>query len=322
VSAPCLCEAEGARVAVDGVTAIDALSFATAGDRALFVGDAAALFAAIGGVPLGARAPTIAGRSSDPRWVPAAPEPDEDALPGEARVVGGALRVAGRDVARGDHRAGVGVAPVDVPLPPTWTPVEYVAWSARLAGASSRAAPELARAALARVGLDRAVKRALRTFVLPERRALAIAAAVVTGPEAIVVEAPLAGLEGAAAAFVTAALAAASEGRGAIVSAPRAAAGSPEGALARGASWVGFLAGGALVASGEPAELFAGARAYTLRVETNAPAFADALGARGIALRGEAPRFAIALPDGATTREVLAAAAEAKAALLEMTPLF
>ncbi len=319
---PALLAADEARVAVDGVVAIDRLTFTATGDRALFVGDTAALFAALTGVPFGARAPTLAGRSADPRWVPPAPDPDPDAPLGEARVVAGSLRLAGRDVARGDHLASVGVAPADVPLPPAWTPVEYVAWSARLAGVGSRAAPDLARAALAHVGLARASKRALKTLVLPERRALALAAAVVMAPLAIVVEAPLAGLEGAGAAFVLAALAAVSEGRAAVVSATRLDVGSPEHALAEGASWIGFLAGGELVAHGEPAALFAGARTYAIAVHTNVDALRLELRARGLDLLGTPPRCAVALPAGATTRDLLAAAAAAKAAVVELAPLF
>jgi ABC-2 type transport system ATP-binding protein len=323
MSAPALLAADAARVAVDGVTATGALTFTTAGDRALFVGDTAAFFAALGGVPFGARAPVLAGRSSDPRWVPASPGPelDPDAPRGEARVVSGSLRLLGREVARGDHLASVGVAAADVPLPPRWTPVEYVAWSARLGGARARAAADLARAALARVGLERAHQRLLSTFVLPERRALALAAAVVLSPAALVVEAPLAGLEGPAAAFVLAALAAATDGRAALVSAARIHPGTPEAALAAGATFLAVLAGGELVAAGEPAALFAGARTYAVTVRTNADALRDELRARGLDLVGAPPRCTIALPEGATTTDVLAAAAAAKAALVELAPL-
>jgi ABC-2 type transport system ATP-binding protein len=319
--APPLFEADGARVAVDGVVAIERLSCASTGDRALVVGDAGALFAVLTGVPLGVRAPSIATRSADPRWAPLAPERDPEAPPGEARVCAGALRLAGRDVGRGEHVGAIGAAPLDPPLPPAWTAVDHVGWSARLAGAGRRAAVELAAAALARVGLERARKRPLKTFVLAERRALVLAAAAVTSPPVLVLEAPLAGLDGAQADFVASAVAAVTDGRRAIVSATRVDPSTPEGALARGASWALLLSGGERVADGTPAELFAGARTYALSVRTNAGALREALRARGIELRGDPPRCTVALPEGATTREILAAAAEARAAVVEMVPL-
>lgn len=319
---PPLLAANAARVAVDGVVAIEQLTFTTLGDRALFVGDAGALFAALTGVPLGVRAPTLAGRSADPHWVPPPPERDPEALPGEARVVSGSLSIAGRDVGRGEHRTLLGAAPLDLPLPSSWTPIEYVAWSARLAGASKRAATDLARAVLTRVGLERAAKRSLKTFVLPERRVLALAAAAVMSPAVIVAEEPLAGLEGSAATFVLSALATVSEGRAALVSATRVEPGSVEGALVKDASWIGVLSGGELVATGEPGSIFTAARTYALVVRTNADALGDELRARGLELHGTASRCTVSLPEGVTTREILAAAAAAKAALVELHPLF
>ena len=55
VAAPPLLVAQEARIAVDGVVAIDRLTFSTIGDHLLFAGDPAALFAAITGVPLSSR---------------------------------------------------------------------------------------------------------------------------------------------------------------------------------------------------------------------------------------------------------------------------
>src|SRR5699024_3666922 len=98
-----LLAASEARIAVDGVTAIDRLTLATEGDHVLVAGDTRALFAAITGVPL-----------ADP----AAPEGDDGALPGEAFVVAGTLSVAGHSVAERAHLATIGAAPLDPPLPP------------------------------------------------------------------------------------------------------------------------------------------------------------------------------------------------------------
>jgi ABC-2 type transport system ATP-binding protein len=301
-----LLRAEDARIAIDDVVALDRLTVTTRGDRVLFVGDVEALFAALTGVSRSARS-AKAGM---------------DDLPGEARVTAGSMRVAGRDVATSAHLASAGVAPLDPPLPAAWTAEEYVAWSARLAGASSRvAARELASAALAKVGLTRARRRPCGTLSPPERRALLLAHAVATSPDVLIAESPLSGLTGAAADFVLSAIAGATEGRGAILSASKLDPNAPESVLSRGATYIVVLIGGAVALEGRPGELFTGATMYGLTVRSNAEPLRAELAARGIELRGGPLRFSAALPDGATTREIIAAARAANAVLIELVPL-
>ncbi|WP_437528404.1 ABC transporter ATP-binding protein [Sorangium sp. So ce726] len=312
-AAPPLLHARAARIAVDDVVAIDALTAATRGERVLCAGDAGALFAALTGVPFSSlRRPAQAGAVDDARG----------GAPGEARVVAGRLEVAGRDVARSAHRAASGAAPLDPPLPLAWTTDAYVAWGARLAGASPRAAADMVAPALARVGLAASRKRTLSALALPERRALVLAQAIVTAPAVLIAEDPLVGLDGAAAAFVLAALAGATEGRGALLTAARLDVEGPRGALVRGATDVLVLAGGELAFSGTFAEIAAGSRLYAVTVRTNAELLREELAARGIALRGGPVRFAAALPEGATTRDVVLAATRCRAAIVELTPLF
>ncbi|MFT3773898.1 MAG: ABC transporter ATP-binding protein [Minicystis sp.] len=301
-----LLAATEARIAVDGVTAVDRLTLATTGDHVLLAGDTRALFAAITGVPL-----------ADPTK----PEDEEGELPGEAYVAAGTLTLVGRSVGDRAHLAVMGAAPLDPPLPPRWTVEEYVTWGARLAGASRWTARDLAKAALSRVGLAPARRKRLDTLVRAERRVLLLAQAVVMGPEVLVAEAPLSGMEGAAAAFVMQALLAAGEGRRVLLSAARVDAGSAEGALARGASHLVVLAGGEVAVEGPPGELFAAARVVSLTVRGNTEALRAELSARGIDLRGGPVRFSASLPAGATTREVLAAAAAARAPVVEMVPV-
>jgi ABC-2 type transport system ATP-binding protein len=309
---PPLVEADEARVAVDGVLAIERLSLVTIGDRVVFAGDPGALFAVLTGVP---RSAGGAGR------VLAATRGDDAEMPGEAYLVGGKLLLAGRSVADGAHVAVAGAAPLDPPLPPRWTAEEYVTWSARLAGVPARDARELGVAALARTGLGPGRRKGTGALSLPERRALVIAQAIASGPEVLVAEAPLRGLEGAAAGFVLQAVTAAMEGRRAVISAARLDAGSAEGALARGASHLVVLAGGELVLEGPPGVLFAGARMYALTVRSNAEPLRAELSARGIDLRGGPVRFSAALPEGAAAREILEAARAARAAVVEMVPV-
>ena len=322
VAAPPLLVAEEARIAVDGVVAIDRLTFSATGDHLLFAGDPAALFAAITGVPLSSRRgarPVLTGKAA--RAALASSDDLDEELPGEAYVVAGALLLAGRSVAEAAHTSLMGAAPLDPPLPPTWSAEEYVAWGARLAGARRRAASELAVTALARVGLLPARKRLTSALSQPERRALVLAQAVVMAPEILIAESPLAGLEGAAAAFVLDALVQATEGRRAIFSVTRIDPASPEGRLARAASHVIVLAGGEIALEGPPSDLFSGVRVYTLTVHKNAEPFRAELALRGIPLRGGPQRFSVELAVGGSTRDIVAAAQAARAALVEMVPL-
>jgi len=297
--------AEGARISVDDVVAIDQLTFTSQGDRVLCVGDVHALMAALTGVPM-----RVHGKAG---------EVDEPGA--ESRVVSGTLRVAGRSVADGAHHAVAGIAPLDPALPGAWTAEEYVRWSARLAGVGRRLAVEVASTALARIGIAGLARKQIRSLSLPERRALMLAQAAVGSPAVIIAEAPLAGLDGGAAAFVATSLGRATEGRAAIVSVARLDPGSTEGALARGATHVLVLSGGELTLDGPPGEIFSGARIYGLTVRSNADVLRTELSARGVDLRGGPLRYSVALPAGVTTNAILAAAAAARAAIVEMVPL-
>ena len=307
-SAP-LFAAREARVAIDGAVAIDALTLESKGDRLLFAGDVGALLSVLTGVP---RAATTGARALD----------DGDAPPlGEALVVSGSLLLAGKNVGAGEHVATTGSAPLDPPLPAGWSALEYVSWSARLAGITRSAAARLALTALDRVGLGASAKKAATALALPERRALQLASAIVASPEVIIAEAPLGGLDGPAAAFVLRAVASATDGRRAVLSAARLEPGTPEGALCLGASHVVVLAGGEVALEGTPAKLFGAARLYALTVHSNADRFREELGAAGIALRGGPRRFSVALPEGASTRQILVAAKAARAAVVELVPI-
>lgn len=314
--------AEEARIAVDGRVAVDRLTLSSTGDHLLFAGDPAALFAALTGVPLSSRRgarPTLTGKAA--RAANASIDDLDEEMPGEAYVVAGALRLAGRDVATGAHITSMGAAPLDPPLPPGWSAEEYVSWGARLAGVRRGAAGDLAIQALARTGLLAARKRATSALSQAERRALVLAQAIVTAPEVLIAESPLSGLEGAAATFVLDALVQATEGRRAIFSVTRIDPSSPEGRLARASSHVVVLAGGEIALEGSPAELFSGVRVYSLTVHKNGEALRAELASRGIPLRGGPHRFSVELPPSLSTRDIVAAAQASRAALVEMVPL-
>lgn len=301
--APPVLEARGARIAVDEAVAFTSLTFTTRGSLVLVAGEADALFAALSGVPLGAT------HASDAVSL------------GEAHVVAGELLVRGLSVGEQQHHGAIGAAPLDPPLPPSWSARACVTWSARLAGIPERAARELAAHALARVGLAGAADRLARTLVLPERRALALAQALVAGPEVLVLAAPLAGLDGAAAAFVDQALRALLADHAAIVGVTRLDPGSAEGLLARSASDLLVFGGASQLYAGAPEGLLAHARAVALTVRTNVDALRVALLERGLTLEGGPVRCAVALPEGRSSADVLAAAALARASVVELRPL-
>ena len=108
---------------------IESLDLQTRGDRVVVLGAAESLLAALCGAPRGA----------------AVGEPDD-----LARVVGGSLQVLGRDVASGAHREVMGFAPLDPPLPGSWSVEDYLGWGLRLGGVPRRRAGALALAALER----------------------------------------------------------------------------------------------------------------------------------------------------------------------------
>lgn len=297
-----LFEAVEARVTIDGTVAIDRLSLVTKGDRVLFAGDTTALLAAIGGVP-------IARRESS------------DAPPSEAIVAAGKMLVAGKSVEAGEHVASTGVAPLDPPFDPAWTALEYVAWSARLGGASARSARDLAAGALGRLGLEPLASKKLASVHLLERRAVVLAQAIVLAPEVLVAEAPLAGLDGPGAGYLLRTLVAAAEGRRAIVSVARLDPSTPEGALARTASHIAVLSRGELALDGPPEEIFAGARLYALTIRANADELRALLATKGVDLRGGPLRYAASLPAGASSNVLLAAARSVRAVVVELIPI-
>jgi ABC-2 type transport system ATP-binding protein len=110
----------------------------------------------------------------------------------------------------------------------------------------------------------------------------------------------------------------ATRGRAAIISLPSVTFGSPEAALARGASDVCLLRGGSFV--GRPGQAPWGGGGYTLTVAVNADALGQALAARGVALAGGPQQFSLTLASGMDLTEVLEAASEARAAIVECVP--
>lgn len=303
---PPLLRADGVRITIDDVVAMEHLDAEVTGDRLVIAGESLPLMAVLLGAPL------EGGVDLEPSEEP----------PSEAEISAGVLEVMGLAVAEGKHHEVVGGAPLDPTLPADWTVGEYLIWSGRLAGARPRTAQQHAIAALERVGLPGAGRRAIRTLALAERRALVLAQASIESPAVLVADAPLSELDEAGAAFVSQALAQVTVGRKAIISTRRLLPGTPEGDLAQGATDVLVFMRGALAASGTPSQVLAGASVYGLLIRGETDGLREALAERGLELRGGPHRFSVALPEDAGTRDILSAVAASGVVLLEMQPLF
>jgi ABC-2 type transport system ATP-binding protein len=279
-------------VDVGGTSAVDGLSLSSAGDRVLVLGAARALFEAAAGLRASAR---------------------------------GELRVAGEEPIDA-LRAGVAAgAPLDPPLPATWTVRQYVAWSARLAGHGRGTSRALADEAIERMKLGSYANTKLAAAAAAARRGTVIAAALATGAGVLLVEDPCAALPAdGARAFARIVVRALSDRR-MVVFAPRIALDSP---IALAAEEAIVVDGSRVVAQGAPAEIAAGESAFVLRLGGDARAFVSAVEAQGgrlLATGDEPPdprRDSIAIDLGALrTLDVLRIAAASNAVVLELRPL-
>jgi ABC-type multidrug transport system ATPase subunit len=284
-----LLSASSLRVDVDGSPALDGLSLATTGERVLVLGAARALFDAASGLR-GVRR-------------------------GELAVDGLSPRAAARD-------GRVACAPLDPPVPPRWTLMQYVTWSARLAGHSRTDGRRMADGALELMQLGSSAGARLGAASLSLRRATVLAAALATGAPALLLDDPLVALPDEAARSLARVIARALADRRSVVFAGRIALESP---LALAADEALVIDRSEVVAQGAPAELAAAERTLALRVEGDVAAFASAvegLGGRATVTPGVAPPVHVRVELGSVTpRDLLRVAAEAGAVIMELRPI-
>lgn len=278
--------AEGLRVDADGAVLLERASFATEARSLVVAGETTGLMSALAGL---------------------------------ASIRAGRLELLGRDVAKGEHLGMVGLAPLDPPLPPRWSALEYLSWSARLAGTPKSSAGRMAGEALGTVGASSLAEARLDALGAAERRVLVLAHAIVTMPEVLIAAMPLSGLSGAAAEYVFRAFERATRDRAWIASVSREGEPSFERALADSAEDALFFDAGRLMRAGklDTSKL---ARVYALTVRQGAEALRARLAARGIELHGGPSRFFVELPEAATTSELLAASLEAGAPIVQLSP--
>jgi ABC-2 type transport system ATP-binding protein len=284
-----LLTASDLRVDVEGVPALDGLTLATTGEHVLVLGAGRALFDAAAGLRLASR--------------------------GELRIDGASPRAAVRERI-------AACAPLDPPLPPRWTLLQYVTWSARLAGHARGEAGRLAADALDRMQLASSASSRLRSAGPSMRRATVLAAAIATGAGAVLADDLLAGLPEDVARPLARVASRALADRKAVLFAARLPLESP---LALFADEAVVVDGSEVAAQGPPAELAAAERTMALRVEGDVGAFCravEAAGGRVFATPGGPSPIHVRVELGPlAARQLLQIATEANAVVVELRPI-
>jgi ABC-type multidrug transport system ATPase subunit len=286
-----LLAASDLRVDVAGSPAIEGLTLATTGDRVLILGAARALFEAAAGLRTVRR--------------------------GEMRVEGVSPRGAARE--------GIAAcAPLDPPLPPGWTALRYVTWSARVAGNARTTARAMAAEAVERMQLGRVAGARLGGATPASRRATVIAAALATGARTLLIEDPLSGLPPDAARPFARAIARAldrSDCRAAVFAGRM----PLESPLALAADEALVLDGAQVSAQGAPAEIAARDHTVSLRVHGDVEAFVRRVeeeGGRAQVTAGTPPPVHVRVELGLLgAGDLLRIAAGSRAVIIELRPL-
>lgn len=281
-----LLSAKNIRVDVDGIPAIDGLSFETTADRVLVLGAPRALYECAAGIrPLARGELTVEGAAA------------HDAL----------------------KRGAVAGAPLDPPLPKEWTPRTAITWAAKMSGQPPRVAAASAEAAIGTLHLESIADAALGSAMLAGRRAVMVAAALATGANALMIDSPLVDLDVESGGFLAGVIAKAIETKRWVVFSGRLPLTS-ELALAAEEAIVVF--GSTVVFRGTPSEVAMFGRRTMLRVAGDVDALYRVLGERGASVEACSPELlTVQLPEGLTTLDLVRAAEETNVALLEMHPL-
>jgi ABC-type Na+ transport system ATPase subunit NatA len=244
-----------------------------------------------------------------------------DAIAMAASVSQGRILVAGYDVATHSHVGHVGIAPLDPPLPIRMTVEGYLDMGFRTLGLSRRAANAAVAASLTDLGLASLARRNNESLAVPERRAVALAAAMLPGSRSLVAHAPLLGLEGAESQYVLSVLGHVSARRQVLATALRFDATSPERDLVLGATHVVLTSRHAVLWAGASADLVTGGPKLALYVRSETNTFVDALAQAGFLPHGSPPRLTVTLNARLTTMDILSIAQRTNAAVVEMIPL-
>jgi ABC-type multidrug transport system ATPase subunit len=215
----------------------------------------------------------------------------------------------------------VASAPLDPPMPPKWTVLDYTTWSARLAGHKRAVAFGLATDAVGRMQLTTMAVTKLAAAPLPVRRATVIAAALATGAPALLIEDPMSGLSSESALLLARAVARGTADRRTTTFAGRVPLESP---LALACDEAIVLDGAQVVGQGPPAEIAAAETTLALRVHGQVDVFVRAVedrGGRATASEGVRPVHVRVELGPLSSRDLFAIATESNAVVMELRPL-
>jgi len=284
-SAPLL-SAQAIRIDVDGIPAIDGLSFETTAKRVLVLGASRALFEGAAGI---------------------------------RPISRGTLNIEGLAPHEALKKGALAGAPLDPPLPKEWTPRVAITWAAKMSGQAPRIASASADAAIGTLHLESIADLPLGSAMLAGRRAVMVAAALATGADALMIDSPLVDLDVESGGFLAGVIAKAIEAKKWVVFSGRLPL-TCDLALAAEEAIVVF--GSTVVFRGSPSEVAMFGGRTMLRVAGDAEALHRLLGERGASVETYSPELlTVHLPEGLTTLDLVRAAEDANVALLEMHPL-
>jgi ABC-2 type transport system ATP-binding protein len=276
---------EDLRVDVDGVPACDGLTLRTSGDRVLVLGAPRSLF---------------------------------EATCGLRPVVRGALRIRGTDASDAARTGILAGAALDPPLPPKWTALDYVTWSARLTGHSARDARKLASDAIGLVQLGAMATNPIERLAVHAKRGVVLAAALATDAAVITLEDPLAGLPEEVARTWARIVVQALADRSWLVLAARVPLTSP---LAMSADEAVIASSSRVEAQGTPVEIAASERRFVARIHGSLEALGARLTERGATMDVQGAQVLLDLGPSVTTAELLGICTEVEATVVEMVPV-
>jgi ABC-2 type transport system ATP-binding protein len=246
-------------------------------------------------------------------------------LAGRRQLSDGQLEVGGAPAEGAAGRAGLGLLLRDATLPPSWTFAEVALESARLLGAGRWRASRQVKRALEQLGLRELAGKRLARLAPGERRAAAIACAILGEPAVLALEEPLSGLEPSAQEYVAGVLERALHGRQALLSVPELPGSSSEAALAARSSELLFVSGRRLVTRGNYRELSARAGSYRVVVRRSIDALLSGLAQAGYEVRrmpsSEVTTLWVSDPAALGSLPLLRAALAADAPIIELVAL-
>ncbi len=252
-------------------------------------------------------------------------------LSGEAELAGGVLLIGGAAVPAGVQQGRIGLMRLDPLLPASWSAEHLLTASGELCGMTKKSAERASFKTLDALGLLALAAKRLGHLQVVERRALLVAHALLTDPEVLCLEQPLAGLDTASEQLLLAVIERAVGQRRLIVALGDALSAGERDLYDRSDEQLRLSAG--VVVSAAPT-MSTSAR-VTATICRNHQAFASALAERGLqahptheagilsaltsAHAGPAWRYLVELTDGSTAN-ILDAALETDAGLLELLP--